>query len=412
MNKNLEILKNNNPELELKEFPQNYAIFKPWSDDTFAFIIPKTKRIPNMKGIFLYPEFSSIYNKRDNIWEFIYTPAKKKSKLLTRSFNFNFNGSTFKCHFNKSTRYLKFFAENFRQLRSENETGYRNLRQYKDYYSKDKPSYIKEYFKNREPYSFFVEGPLNEIEKNKVQFTKTLNFYLSYYDREMPTIQVFSKDKEENKTKIPCYTLFDQFPNEISASKIDTTLLDILSVANKTKDIRLEFIFYYQIIEYAAYYYLENEDNSKLRQILKRPDINSSANDYVREIMEVLSDHFNVNKSNDREKIHKTIKHYCSINDIKLELKENKETFKLDIKFDGGLTLKSLFSDESAIESSKNGILNLAIDNISKIRNVIVHLREKRENTVILPTEKNNRLLLPYLYILRRISEKIAIQFE
>ena len=56
--------------------------------------------------------------------------------------------------------------------------------------------------------------------------------------------------------------------------------------------------------------------------------------------------------------------------------------------------------------------MNEAINNITKIRNVIVHLRESRENTVILPTEKNNIYLLPYLYLLRRIAEKVAIQFE
>ena len=133
---------------------------------------------------------------------------------------------------------------------------------------------------------------------------------------------------------------------------------------------------------------MENEDDSKLRQILKRPDINLNANDYIKEIMEVLSDRFNVHKSSDKTRLEKTIKKFC------------------EIKING------LFKDISAIESGGNGILNDVINNISKIRNVIVHLRESRENTVILPTERNNELLLPYLYLLRRISEKVAIQFE
>jgi hypothetical protein len=101
-----------------------------------------------------------------------------------------------------------------------------------------------------------------------------------------------------------------------------------------------------------------------------------------------------------------------SIDDIALELKENEESLNKKIVFDGGLKISGLFKDISAVESGANGILNDILNNISKIRNVIVHLRESRENTVILPTDRNNELLLPYLYLLRRIAEKVAIQFE
>ena len=57
-------------------------------------------------------------------------------------------------------------------------------------------------------------------------------------------------------------------------------------------------------------------------------------------------------------------------------------------------------------------ILNQVRLNIEKIRNVLVHLRESRENKVILPTEHNDQLLTPYLFVLRRIAEKVAMQFE
>jgi hypothetical protein len=411
MHKSLLVLKKNNPEIELKEFPKNYAVLNPWNDSSFALVIPKTVKIPNFSNIILSEEFSSILDTKNNVWEFIYTPEKKDKELITRKFNFIYEGKPYECSFDKASRYLKFFAESFRLLKTETKTSYRNLRQFKDYYSKDKPDYVKEYFKDRLPYSFYVKGNINEIN-DKIKFAKTLNFYLSYYDRQSPSIQIFNTDKIDFKTKLPCYTLFDVFPPEINASSIDLTLLDILSVANKTTDIRLEFIFYYQILEYAAYYHMESEDDSKLRQILKRPDINLNANDYIKEIIEVLSDRFNIHKNSDKTRLDKTIKQFCTIKDIELELKQNEDSLNKEIIFDGGLKINGLFKDISAIESGGNGILNDVINNVSKIRNVIVHLRESRENTVILPTERNNELLLPYLYLLRRISEKVAIQFE
>ncbi|WP_159950005.1 hypothetical protein [Polaribacter septentrionalilitoris] len=411
MHKSLETLKKNNPEIELKEFSKTYAVLNAWNDSSFALVISKKKRIPSFSNIILMEEFSSILDTKNNIWEFIYTPEKKDKEIIKRKFDFIYEGKKYDCSFEKSSRYLKFFAESFRLLKSETKTSYRNLRQFKDYYSKDKADYVKEYFKDRLPYSFYVKGDINDIE-DKIKFAKTLNFYLSYYDRQTPLIQVFNTDKIDFKTKVPCYTLFDVFPTEINASSIDLTLLDILSVASKTTDIRLEFIFYYQILEYAAYYHIESEDDQKLRQILKRPDINLNANDYIKEIMEVLSERFNIHKTSDKTRIDKTIKRFCSIKDIELELKENEESLNKKIVFDGGLKISGLFKDISAVESGANGILNDILNNISKIRNVIVHLRESRENTVILPTERNNELLLPYLYLLRRIAEKVAIQFE
>lgn len=413
MHKQLQALKRNNPEIELKELKKKYyAVKDPWGDETFAFVIKKGKRLPNFENIVLPKEFSSILNKGENTWEFIFAPVEKDDNLISRKFNFHYKGNTFSCSFKEISEQLKFFAQHFVIIKGETSTTYRNLRAFKDFYAKTKPDYVKEYFKEKVPISFFVEGPLGKIESEKVEFAKTLNFYLNYYDRDSPAIQIFPKEKEETAFKLPCYSLFDEFPTEVNASKIDLTLLDIINVGHKTKDVRLEFIFYYQVVEYAAYYHLENDDKEKLAKILKRPDINHNATNYSREIIELLTEHFNVNKNKDKEKFHKAIRNYCSIKDLELELKENAEEFKKQITFDGGLVLNELFKDVSAIESAEKGVMNRIITNVSKIRNVIVHLRESRENTVILPTERNNNLLYPYLYLLRRIAEKVAIQFE
>lgn len=401
----------NNPTIEYKTFDNGQVIFKAWNDSSFGLFIPNGSRIPNLKNIILFEEFSSIYDSNKNLWEFIFRPEKKESTLINRNFNFNYEGKIFECYFGTSSSTLKFFAQHFRMLKSETTTSYRNLRQFKDFYAKTKPDYLKEYYKGRLAYAFFIKGEIDQIN-DKIHFAKTLNFYLNYYDRDSPSIQIFPTEKIEAKSKKPCYTLFDDFPKNINSSKMDSTLLDILNVANKTADIRLEFIFYYQILEYCSYYYIEQEDDLKLRQILKRPDVNYKADDYIKEIIEVLSERFNVHKTSDKTRLDKTIKNFCQIKDIELELTENEESFKHDVLFDGGLKIKALFKDISAIESNGNGIINEAINNITKIRNVIVHLRENRENTVILPTEKNNIYLMPYLYLLRRISEKVAIQFE
>src|SRR5690606_14932852 len=413
MHKGLEKLKSNNPEIELKEVNNKfYVVEKPWNDGTFALVFKKGKRLADFRNVYLFPEFSSLFHFKDNKWEFIFNPVKKDDSLLKRNFEINYKGETFRCYFSDITRQLKEISQAFVILRSESGTTYRNLRPFKDFYAKSKPDYVKEYFKDRVPTSFFVEGPIDKVLDEKIEFAKTLNFYLAYYDRQSPLIQIFPQEKEETEFKLPCYSLFDEFPEQINASSIDLTLLDIINVGHKTRDVRLEFIFYYQVIEYAAYYHLESEDYRKLSSVLKRPDINSNSVNYTREIIEILSDHFNIHKNKDKDKFHKAIRNHCSISDIKLELSQNKEFFQQRIKFDGGLELSELFKDETAIDTAEKGVMNQVINNISKIRNVIVHLRESRENTVILPTDRNDKLVRPYLFLLRRIAEKVAIQFE
>lgn len=80
--------------------------------------------------------------------------------------------------------------------------------------------------------------------------------------------------------------------------------------------------------------------------------------------------------------------------------------------FDGGLKIPALISEKETFDTEPKGLVKTAKSNIEKIRNVLVHLRESRENKVILPTPKNNNLLIPYLHLIQRIAEKIAIQHE
>jgi len=42
----------------------------------------------------------------------------------------------------------------------------------------------------------------------------------------------------------------------------------------------------------------------------------------------------------------------------------------------------------------------------------MVHVRESRENKVILPTRHNTDLLIPYMFLIRRIAEVVAYSHE
>lgn len=86
--------------------------------------------------------------------------------------------------------------------------------------------------------------------------------------------------------------------------------------------------------------------------------------------------------------------------------------FTETLEFDGGLNIKPILKEGSDLDNPPRDIIDSIIKRVSNIRNALVHMRESRENKVILPSKKNNHLLLPYLYLIRRLSENVAIKYD
>ena len=136
-----------------------------------------------------------------------------------------------------------------------------------------------------------------------------------------------------------------------------------------------------------------------------------NSNLYSSKIIELYSDY--LKKSNSETlRMDGLLKEFCSFDSIKNEIVTNADCFLEDICFDGGLKIEKLFSKREDIDNPQNGIMPVIRKNIDAIRNVLVHARELRENVVIAPTVKNNALLRPYLYVLRRLAEEVIIKFE
>ncbi|MEZ4854176.1 hypothetical protein [Flavobacterium sp.] len=104
------------------------------------------------------------------------------------------------------------------------------------------------------------------------------------------------------------------------------------------------------------------------------------------------------------------ISEHITISDIKLELQSNMAYYCKNIEFEGGFVIEPIIKNENVdLDSIPENTIKVIKENIVGIRNSLVHLRESRENKVILPTAKNDDLLIPYLYLIRRMCEKIII---
>ncbi|HUX61889.1 MAG TPA: hypothetical protein VMV32_11305 [Ignavibacteriaceae bacterium] len=401
----------NNKSIVKKVESDYYELSLLWSDDTFVVRINKSTNFSLFKDILLPKELSAIYHSDSKKLEFIYTPLKSSELFLERKTKFFYNGVEFQSEFSKPSEALELLAKGFQEIDNETATNYRNLRYFRDFYKKEHLSERgKLFFKDKSPYSFFLSGDFDKIGNDFINLSKHLNVHLKYYDRKAPIIVIHEEQVENEKYETPCLSKFDSFPESIVINKIDPVIVDLFHIANETANIRLKYIFYYQILEYCAYYHLNDDLKRKLNNILKNPDLIGNSSNYSRLIIEEFKNNFKNN--DDKLKLEKVVIDFCSYNEIKYELKCNPKSFCSDIKFEGGFILESIMREESEIDNPSKDVIKKIVDRIDSLRNVMVHIRESRENKVILPTRKNNNQLYSYTFLLRRIAEIIAFKYE
>ena len=399
------------PKVTLEEVEENKIHIKNlWNDDSFVLRFNKETDLNFLNDLYFPEELMASYSIINGFIEVYAYPLDPDEELVKRKFNFNYKGKSYHCSWEKPTEDFEKIATAFREDKEESKTSYRNLRQFRDYYKKDElPDFLSKYFQHKQPFNFFIKGDFKAIENDIIGFCRHLNFYMSYFDRVTPHVQIFQKSYKKENFKVPCYSLFQTFPDIINGTEIDNILLEIITVANSTADNRLSFIFYYQILEYASYYYLKSDIKSKLTTILKKPDISFNSEDYSKTIIEEFKNYFKNN--DDKAKLEMLISEHVKLKDLKIELEDNIEYFSKAIEFEGGFKLDPIMKNElTGIEQLPENTIKIIKENIVSIRNSLVHLRESRENKVILPTAKNDDLLTPYLYVLRRISEIIIIE--
>ena len=400
-------IKEKNPTVEITTETEHINISKLWNDNTFMCRFPLNIDLDFLDNLTFPEAFSAIIHNDLNQIEFIFGPLKNKEPIIGRNFQFNYKSKTFEIIYEKSSDRLITIAKSFREVEESDESRYRNLRAFRDFFKDEKSEAMERFFSDREPISFFIRGDLTVIS-DYFDFAKCLNFYMSFYDRKSPKIYIHKEKLESESYSEFCHTENDEFPSHINSVKIEPVLLDLFQIASETKNMRLKYIFYYQVLEYCSYYYLNEGLKRKLNNIVKNPDIINNSNHYSQLLIEEFKDHFKAN--NDKQKLEKLITENCEYSDLKNDILINAKYFSTDLKFDGGFKITALFTNEGQVENPPKDIMKSIIDRVDKIRNVLVHIRESRENKVILPTQKNNNLLIPYLFLLKRLSEVIAIK--
>jgi hypothetical protein len=389
-----------------------WYITNPWNDASVSFVL-RPESIPSLKAalnkLILPPRFTGIYHLDSNTMEYIWTLLDNDDPYFLRQFEFNLDGKSYHCKFDQASARLVNLARWFRRTGKTTITEHRNLlllREYIEYIdekSKKRPS-SEEAFTEIRPASFYVSGFEGFDDGKILEVSKHINFFMYYYDRETPHIVTHPVEAEPLEKPRQLQFIQTAFPKKISSRSHDPFLLD-LSLAAASVPSRLRFLYYYQILEYAAFYHVDERVKRDLLNIINVPDIHSDPEKYIARILETVSDI----RSEDEAKINMICRNACDINILWKELQHNLSYFTKRQEFDGGFALEPFISEDTTLESFRAMWYPKTPDTLRSIRNALVHGRERRVSRVINPTLHNDLLIKPWLTIIQRMAEHIII---
>ena len=329
--------------------------------------------------------------------EYIYTRLKVDDPILSRQFIFNLDDKQYLCRFDRASERLMTLVHLYARAR-DSRTDFRNLIYLEEDSIEEEPT-----SSGMIPVSFYVSGFQKYGESEILEASEYLNFFMQYYDRDSPIILIHSfAELSKEFPSLEC--IEGGFPNTISTRRKDPFLMDLILAVPRVGS-RLQFIYCYQLLEYAAFYYVDDEVKRELTQIISAPDIHSNPEKYVARVLETTSDI----RLDDEAKVNRLIKTTCKPEVIYKEIEQNKTYFSHKQEFEGGFTIEPFISEDTTLETFSAMWHPKTADTMRFIRNALVHGREKRFGKVISPTPKNDILTRPWCCIARRIAEQVVL---
>jgi len=389
-----------------------YYVTNAWNEESISFLLEpdsESNLIAALNELILPPRFTALYHLDTNTMEYIFTLLARNSPFLSRQFEFSMESKTYHCRFEDASDRLLLLSKLFRPIGGRGDD--RNLLLLNMYNNPDILQTLgleENFIIDRKPVSFFVSEFEAFDEEKIVEISKHLNFFMQYYDRKTTSIIIHPPESGETEPVKQLQFVETEFPKDISTRRQDPFLLDLALAANEA-DARLKFIYYYQILEYASFYYVDDNIKRDLLKIINTPDIHSMPDKYIPKILETVSE----SHQDGEAKIEKIIKTNCAPDIVWKEMQHNIPYFSKRQEFEGGFVLEPIISEDTTLESFSEGwhprTAAYLRNALRYIRNALVHGREKRFGPVIAPTRANNRKISPWLPVIRRIAEQVII---
>lgn len=412
-------------DLKLQEvYHIGYVLKNLWGEEDI--VIPLTKNensfLSKLSNITLPKFLVAIYHEDLDEYEFIFQPLNKEDKYARYNFDFVYNGNAYSARFDNPSEEFKTIATHTYCSNEESEKSHRNIPQYFKFYGKDSSNLpevmrlrLNLIYQDKIAVNFFIKGNFRLLSiEEQIKLFQHLNLMLFYNDRKSPQIIIIQDDNNIESYPIPRCIDKSALPAKLNIKKLQDNLLDLLITARNAPTSRLQYLYYFQVIEFCTYYFLTTDIKRKIQDILEDPSLLSNTDQHTQKLINIIQDDY-YNKRTEDDRLKCMFREYCSYDDIKEEIDQNFKYFENDIEFKGGYIVNKLFKEYSKINKNPDNvpsIMDNIYNNIIKIRNVLVHARESHQNTSISPCTENENQLKPYLYIVQRMAEVISRKFS
>ena len=402
----------NNPQAEIKVLNEKIEITKPWGTEDVSIICPIKDHqfIETLNKILINPRFDAIVHIDTNTIEVFASYYPKNdlfNPIIDREFKFHFNETKCECRFEEP-------SERFWQLADHSDSSpamYASPAAGQLVMFKDGKNYeqlskrAKDFFDARVPRNFFLKLDKAYHDINLEELMRHLNFVMNYYDRSGPEVIIRSEDTQIDQAKTkPIRFIESEFPKELVITSKDEIVLQLLETARRSAP-RHAFVYYYQVLEYIGHYYVDDKIKKELRVLLRDPTVVRCDDRKLGEMFSLLTER----NRDDAQKMSQMIGECVKAELIWSEIENDKSFFSKRHDFEGGFVLEAVISDEENFESWKHKGIKTLFDQLKSVRNCLVHAREKRENKVILPTARNNKLISCLVPIIERIACQVTI---
>lgn len=392
------------------EVPEKYlAVKSPWGDDTIQIRLPAdVDPLANaLSNVYLPEKFTALWHKDTQRFEVIFTAyplTGPYKELVDRKFRFDHDGTSYSCYYGPSSDRLMVIAEHFVPIGFGN-SFFRNLYSFRNYVLAEKGIEGFEKIPDGKPVSFWVEGIPDWDEGRVLDLVNHLNFYMAYHDTRSPQIMInySSEISVSPQTRFP----FEKFPAIIRAKRIPDTLINFWS-ASLVGDSARRFLYSYQVVEYAAHFFMDETTKRQLRKCLEAPNALDDLDGLSERMISVLSPAVN---QRDHVRIAALLRAVLDPDLLWRELSNNLAAFTGVTTFDGDLEVPPVIEqgmDQKAFADRKKGVDKFA-GAAKEIRNGLSHGKEEHMKGVITPTVRNMHLLAPWIGPMALVAREVMI---
>ncbi len=375
-----------------KDAGSEVFIDKPWGDSSLALTIPPEfeELAKVLDNVYLPEQLSALWHTDTMDLEVIYTAFQlmpSQRELVGRKFKFTYDGATHTCEFTRSSDRLLKIAQHTQPI-TESTTGHRNLLSFHIYGATP-----EEHRDEMEPISFWIRR-IEWNEDKVVDFARHLNFYMTYFDIKSPAVLLHFKDSGQQVTPGTRYRR-GSFPPVITGHTLDENLMSLWAAAS-SGDAARRFQYYYRIIEYASFFYLEESARAAVKRVIAAPDLMADLGSTVERLMAAL----NESRMDDVARFNAVLRECVDVSAVWREMAKNMTSFSEPVNFDGGFVLAPIVAP--TLTDEQFGVKGCDVFGraIRELRNALTHGRDTKSAAIILPTRRNFRLLTPWVNVI------------